>query len=273
MAGKQIQSLVPSDATEGQLTIAAEKQLTEYGHSYSKASGLAIENIMEMAHILTDAHALLAGAGCKGRFRPWCEDLGIDQSTAYKQMGVLRNLRNFPAASARAGGRPHFGVKALYLLGSDKTPEEAREQAFAEAEAGPVTESRVKEIVKEKSPAAVSGDAVEEAVLDGNGREVKGSLAEAFRNSKEFDQHCRSLNAIKAWVREAADGPMGGVIGQKYQGILTRLENIRRELMFSKPFAVCPYCRNKNLGRECKACLDNGWVGKDIYRQATKGGN
>ena len=116
-------------------------------------------------------------------------------------------------------------------------------------------------------PQAVSppGDASEpDPVVDQLGQLVTGEIAEAFGRRDEVTRMMQALSQIKATVTEARKrgDPLYAALNQN--GLLADIRNARERLKAIRPHAVCPYC----AGDGCKACLNRGWVGEFVYKQA-----
>src|SRR5690606_7497100 len=93
------------------------------------------------------------------------------------------------------------------------------------------------EVMGEKPEPAKPAKEVRDAV----GGVVPKKLLSVFEDAKEFERQARSLDSLLAWVRERAKETSGVFLHP--QSIEADAENIKRALRFSKPYAVCPYCR------------------------------
>lgn len=82
-----------------------------------------VEHALKMGEAIRDAHALLAGGGCEGRFKPWIEtECGISRSTAYNYMWAFERFGKAPNVI-------HFTNEGMYLLSPPTIPTAAVKEA------------------------------------------------------------------------------------------------------------------------------------------------
>jgi hypothetical protein len=119
----------------------APKSLAEHADAIRKLGKRVVRDVIEIGRRLTEAKAL---AG-RGGWLPWLEDeFSWTDDTALNYMRVyeLSKSRNFRDLS--------LPVSALYLLAAPSTPEMARGEVIARAEAGEaVPISEVKRVIKD----------------------------------------------------------------------------------------------------------------------------
>jgi ParB family chromosome partitioning protein len=102
--------------------------------------------------------------------------------------------------------------------------------------------------------------------LDETGTPIPRRLKHVFISRGDFDAMLALLAKVSRGARKLSELPGGARIRAAELKIL--IENVRRELRFSRPHAVCPYC--KANGQPCEACKKTGWVTESILDQAPK---
>ena len=119
---------------------------------------------------------------------------------------------------------------------------------------------RKKEPKKESEP--------EKTVVDKDGKPVPKSLEPLFKRAKEFEALCKSLDDIAKAVEKLAAEPIG--VHLHAQSVVADLQNAKSAIRFSKPYAVCPYCKGKGevRGDNCGACRKSGFVGRNKLKGA-----
>jgi len=103
----------------------------------------ATQNIIEIGKRLTEVKEMLG----HGKFLPWLEkEFGMSDQTAQNFMNVFKRFGQIPNGL-------EFQSKALYLLASPSTPDEAREEAVELASKGEkITHKKAKEIKEKHAP-------------------------------------------------------------------------------------------------------------------------
>ncbi len=115
----------------------------------------AQDGMIEMGQRLLEVKALLP----HGQFSDWCEtEFSMSQRTVQRMMAVAEAFSD--AEKRRSVSL--FSDSALYLLAAPSTPEAAREEVIAEAQASgsSPTKARVQEIIEQHKPPAPSYAAV-----------------------------------------------------------------------------------------------------------------
>ena len=145
---------------------------------------------------------------------------------------------------------------------ADSGPEDQAEEASPPAREVKLEPEPATEAAPEKPPVTMA---------DRTGREIPGSLRDVFEWDEDFKLTLDALRKLKGDVSAMCGSPAGRQISKERQGIDTAINNIRRAVRFSRPYAVCPYC--KAGGQSCRACADErgrpqGWVTESVFNQA-----
>lgn len=106
-------------------------------------------------------------------------------------------------------------------------------------------------------------------VVDKVGREIPHELIEVYLQRPVIEKLIRTLDEIKNQVKRACEvhDPIFSLL--QYQGFQTHMENLRRNLKFALPFAVCPYCGGRHSD-SCDACKGFGFVNSILYTSAPR---
>ncbi len=93
-------------------------------------------------------------------------------------------------------------------------------------------------------------------------------LIEAFRRDAELVELCSAVSRVKSTVLNAckAGDPLFAHVNTG--AFEADANNMRRAIANTRPYAVCPYCRNGPKRTSCKACHQRGWTNEMIYKQA-----
>ena len=116
-----------------------KSKLRYFEGEISRAKESATLRFMELCEILHSAHALLAGVGCEGKFKPWIEQAGFSRANAYRyvtvweQFGSMKNIEGIEPT-------------ALMELAASDEPKKAVKEAIKIAKTQPVTKSIAKAI-------------------------------------------------------------------------------------------------------------------------------
>ena len=99
-----------------------------------------------------------------------------------------------------------------------------------------------------------------EPVLDTTGREVPSHLAPVFSRVDEVKEHVKVINKILKTVREAqaANDPL--YRNCKLESLKMDIGNVKRNLRFTLPHAVCRYCGGDVNNATCRACGGAGFL-------------
>lgn len=103
-----------------------------------------------------------------------------------------------------------------------------------------------------------------EVAKDEEGRTLPEKLRPVFARRSELRELEETLQKVAKKLDEKQNDPLYAHI--HVQSTVADIDNAKRAIRFSKPHAVCPYC--KGTGKACKACKGQGWVPKSIFRQA-----
>jgi len=267
-------------------------QLSDIADRIADAKATAVDTIIAIGGDLNQAHELLAGAGRDGMFRPWVEkQCGFSISTAYNYINAHKTFGDkFPTVGH------FFDARAVYLLSSNKCLEAATE-ALQIAEAGNhITLAIAKKLIQKQTvgqrddatdtlptadtPPTASEDVGEDTaktlrdvveeenpvVTDANGEPIPENLLNIFAKVTEYDEKIRDITALQQWAKKIEGEPWS--VWLHLPPLIADLANVKRAIKFSKPFAVCPYCRAKP--GTCKACHDGGFVPQSVYQAAPK---
>ncbi len=150
-------------------------------------------------------------------------------------------------------------------------PQEKQDEAIQKVKAG-----------KAKSVTAAANEHDPETPLtDAHGTPIPDAAKEAFANLarfEELDSLCRKLQAGISEMASLAGGEhLARCLQATRSGDKTiykseHLNNLKRDIRFTRPHGVCPYCEIGKPG--CKGCNGMGWVGKVTFDngiEATKG--
>ena len=183
------------------------------------------------------------------------------------------------ATASREEIAEKHGVGRRTLQRADKVREEAAPAVIEAAEQGEVAVSDAAAIVElpkarqEKAVAAVkAGKAktlkeaakVETPSEDEVGNPIPDKLSAEFAMAGEFEEQARALTKVQQWVKSMDGKPAAAFLHA--QSLVADLENAKRALRFSAPYAVCPYCSAKKA--KCEACHGVGYVNKTVYNAA-----
>ena len=101
--------------------------------------------------------------------------------------------------------------------------------------------------------------------LDEVGRDLPEPLVDIFsRSDKEIKEVQQYLNSALKCVSDHANklDPLWQTM--PFQTITTAINDAKRALKLSKPYAVCPYCGGD--GENCDACKGRGWLNEMQWR-------
>jgi len=103
-----------------------------------------------------------------------------------------------------------------------------------------------------------------EVIKDEEGKPLPPKLRPVFARRGELRELEEALQKVAKKLDDNQSDPLYAHIHA--QSTIADIDNAKRAIRFSKPHAVCPYC--KGSGKGCKACKGHGWVPKSIFRQA-----
>ncbi len=105
-------------------------------------------------------------------------------------------------------------------------------------------------------------------LLDTVGEIVPKHLVKIFSRANEIKVFIHQLNKMLHTVREeqANNDPLYAYV--KLNALEVEAGNVKRNLKFGLPYAVCRYCGGD--GKNCRACDQLGWVNEMRYRTTAK---
>ena len=103
-------------------------------------------------------------------------------------------------------------------------------------------------------------------VKDSVGKEVPEHLHEIFNRRPEIQEHVRVINEIVHTIKEARAANDLLYANCKLESLLEDVGNLRRNLRFTIPYAVCGYCRGDVNNKDCGACNGRGFVNERTYK-------
>ena len=94
--------------------------------------------------------------------------------------------------------------------------------------------------------------------------QVPDRLKPTFGAVPEFRSTLKRIADLKADVQKLAESPAGVLLN--FTVVKRHLEDVHREVRYSMPHAVCPYCRAES--GNCDACDGRGWVNEAVFNQS-----
>jgi hypothetical protein len=118
----------------------------------------------------------------------------------------------------------------------------------------------------------------EPRLLDKEGHKIPPTLADAFSSLNKFEELDQLCRRLQKRVDELARLPGGEQLAKQLQTTAhndkakrimksDHLEALKRDLHFTRPHSVCPWCEGK-AKKDCKGCLGTGWVAKITWQSA-----
>lgn len=86
-----------------------------------------------------------------------------------------------------------------------------------------------------------------------------------FARRPEIHTLLHSLSQIKSTVLGAIEEKDGLFYRIDHSRFKADIENLRRQIRFTEPYALCAYCRGRNPN--CKACKGQGWLSKEAHER------
>ncbi len=197
------------------------------------------------------------------------------RSTAFRQLAAGQHER---ALNIEIGVTPESHLRDL-----KKVPADQRQEVMAAADAvaakaeRPRQASDVREAIRVSAPEVARPAASVEK--DSVGIAIPDHLLGIFATSKAtFDEGMRVLSQLKTLVEEMVEGNAAFYIGNQLTSLEQDRMNMFAAIKFSRPFAVCPYCKGKQGVKKCMACGDKdtglnprGWVNESGWKQSPVG--
>lgn len=109
-------------------------------------------------------------------------------------------------------------------------------------------------------------DDVPDEVLDSLGNAVPDHMNEVFRRVGEIKELIGTINQVFKTCRDsqAKNDPL--YVYCKVDSLKADISNARRNLRFTIPFAVCPYCGGDVNNADCRACGGKGYINESMYQ-------
>ena len=103
-------------------------------------------------------------------------------------------------------------------------------------------------------------------VLDSTGKEVPEHLKEIFGRKSEITEYVAQMNKMFRDIKDAVEKNDPLYANCKLEALKADVGNVRRNLRFTLPYAVCRYCGGDVNNKECRACNARGWVNELSYK-------
>ncbi len=159
----------------------------------------------------------------------------------------------------------HFIVRAR-----KKYKDDLKKAAEAAAEEAKTAQKKKDESASDTSES--TDDAKEEAkpVKDSLGKVVPKHLEEVFDRGGEIKDDITMLTKMFRKVKEAQADNDPLYRHCKLDQLKAAVANVKSNLRFTKPYAVCCYCCGDERNAECDACDGTGWLNETSYKAAPK---
>jgi hypothetical protein len=154
--------------TAGAAAPLIDAALAEHATEIRRLGRQVVEDVIEIGSRLTECKAL---AG-HGNWLPW-----LKREFGWKETTALRLMRVHELAQSKSGNLPDLPVSCLYLLAAPSTPEAAKTEVIARAEAGEVLPvAEVKNVIKAHKEPKKRDQEKERAAREERKRERRGDL-------------------------------------------------------------------------------------------------
>jgi hypothetical protein len=144
----------------------------------------------------------------------------------------------------------HIGTTANYICKIRKQMEPPEQKPATEPET---------ETPKEKIPEP------KVAVIDELGKTVPEHLESIFNRRPEIRELIKTVSDVFKTVKNAQLNDDMLYYNCKVDQLKADLSNFRRNLRFTLPYAVCPYCYADLNNQECQLCNSTGFVNESTY--------
>ena len=239
-----------------------------------KEKGTVIESILKIGEHLAEVKEIIGGAGRDSQFGPWVlSECGFSIKTATNYISAFEAFGDNKLETVS-----NLSDSAMYLLASDRTPEDATKEAIKRADKGEkITPAVAKEIIAkhttqddEPEPEEDGPDDEPEPVLDSLKGPVPESLREVFEGVVDFRAAMTAISECKSQCEALAAIPAGGRLdSQELSRLLTQARTLLR---FAMPYTECSQCRRK-LDKKCTACFGHGWVHESMHKTSASNGD
>lgn len=218
--------------------------------------------VVEVGKILQIIHDRIKGAGRDGAFKPFVHAYcPFTVQTAYNYMLIAENF----GGSNVAGYLQQFDITALHKLSSEEVPQEAVDDAVADAKKGtPITPAVATKIIKTHTEAVdvvpdqlgkIDDDA--EVKTDKRDYEIPDKFIDTF-GDKGFDEARAHLSAAKKILKRLSDDPSLGR-HMDFSPLQKAINEVHKRIGDATPYALCPKCEGGPISK-CTACNRAGWM-------------
>jgi hypothetical protein len=213
--------------------------------------------------------AIAKGKLDHGEWLPWLEaEFGWSEWTARRWINLAETYGNRALV-------PDTTMKALYLLASPDTPEEARAEVDKLAGSGPVKTETVKEVVRrakaKKTPRSQAvgteeGGQTQATVLDlpTDLDLVRGKLAGLAELARTLDQqrkHAQGL--LRAYTKDDDVKLAAACLPSVIEDLGDLIMVLQRQCY---PEGLCPICHGERVTASgmCTTCRGGGWANRNM---------
>ena len=103
-------------------------------------------------------------------------------------------------------------------------------------------------------------------VIDELGHEVPKHLESVFNRRQEIKDHIKVVSTIFKTIKDAQQKNDLLYVNCKVDQLKADLGNMRRNLRFTLPYAVCCYCQGDVNNQECTLCDQHGFINESTYQ-------
>lgn len=274
-------------ALDSEARVVVQQKTGEIRDRMSRAA----TNIVEIGERLI----AVKGSLTHGQFTKWLgAEFDWSERAARRMMEVAGQFKTANLAEM------DVAPSALYLLASPSTPAATREKFIEQAKSGKkVTHKEVKAEVKpEPKPAPARLPNPDDVPVfhndtpapkhTGNGQAkpapekqpetatvkdeagtviTSPKIIELFQRRGEVTELMTAVSRIKGAIRKGVEkkDPLFAFINPSQ--VEAACNNVHRELRYTRPYAVCPYCGATPRG--CKVCRGTGAVNETTYKNYT----
>lgn len=106
--------------------------------------------------------------------------------------------------------------------------------------------------------------------IDSPGRKVPEHLREIFSRVAEVKEHIKTINKMFKTIKDAQANNDPIYANCKLDQLKAAIGNVRSNLRFTFPYAVCGYCGGDVNNKDCRACNGNGFVNEATWLATPK---
>ncbi len=195
-----------------------------------------------------------------------------------------------PAGTPRTGSFNHAseetGVAKPDLIAASKVLDHGSAALQTAVETGAVSvraAARIATTLPKREQAAAIKEGIDDDkvtadkdLIDETGEKLPKDLIETFKARRTFDAALELIRQVSAAINPLLGNaqsdekplPGGEYLARETQRINASIAQLRADLNFARPYAVCPYPHGKG---KCAACGGLGYVGKQTFKAAPKG--